>query len=357
MLRYSKLHPCRHLFIAAALAGCGEASARPQNDSAQAAATPAVQVQVVRGSDETGSVPASGIVEAIRSYDLAFQVGGKVVAVNADEGEQISSGALIAAIDSTDYKLSLDQALVSVQRTNEEYGRLKALHAAGSLSDNDLEKADASAKQAAINAALARKRLTDTRLFAPISGIVARRAIDPSETASPGAPLFTVVQLDPMDVRVGIPEADIGSVHLGQKASITIPALGGRTVDGRVTLVGVAADPATRTYTAKITVRNPEHVLKTGMVAEARIDNQQKLKAITIPGSAIVRDAEGATVVYVLDGESGSVHTRRVDIGAPRGLSVEIARGLAEGEVIVVGGQHRLREGMKVRALSAKEGA
>jgi len=344
-----------YLFVATALAACSEAAARNQTESAQAEATPAVQVQAVRATDETGSVPASGVVEAIRTIDVSFQVGGKVIAVNADEGQEVRAGSLLAAIDSTDYSLSLEQSSISLQRERDELARLRALHSTGSLAQNDLEKADAGAKQAMVAASLATKRLGDTRLFAPISGVVARRAIDPSETAAPGVPVFTIVQLDPMEVRVGIPEADIGAVRVGQHAAVTIPALAGRALEGRVSLVGVAADPTTRTYTAKITVRNPERVLKSGMVAEARIAGQEKVRAITIPGSAIVRDAEGATLAYVLDSATGVVHARRVEVGPPRGLSVEIIRGLADGEVVVIAGQHRIREGTKVRAVSAKE--
>ena len=353
-MTHLKLHHWPLVALAAALASCGEAAARTQSDSTRADAAPSVQTQVVRGSDETGSVAASGVAEAMRTIEFGFQVGGKVVAVTADEGQSVGAGALVASIDSTDYRLSLEQALISFQRASDEYGRLRALHGAGSLAANDLEKADAGAKQAKVSAALARKRLDDTRLVAPISGVLSRRAIDPGETANPGAPVFTIVQLDPMEIRVGIPEADVGAVHVGQSATITIPALG-RELDGRVSLVGVSADPSSRTYTAKITVRNPQHLLKAGMVAEARITNQNKVRAITIPGSAVIRDAEGATLAYVVDSGTGVVHTRRVEIGAPRGLQVEVVHGLAEGEVIVIAGQHRIREGMKVRALGAKE--
>ena len=343
------------LLSAAAIAACGEAAAHTQSDSARTDAEPSVQVQVVRGADQTGSVAASGVAEAMRTIDFGFQVGGKVMTVTTDEGQAISAGSLVAAIDSTDFRLSLEQALISQQRAGDELGRLRALHGAGSLAANDLEKADASARQAVVSAALARKRLEDTRLRAPISGVLAKRGIDAGETANPGAPVFTIVQLDPMEIRVGIPEADVGAVRVGQAATVTIPALGGRELDGRVSVVGVAADPSSRTYTAKITVRNPQQLLKAGMVAEARISNQERVRAITIPGSAIVRDAEGVTLAYVVDSGTGVVHTRRVEIGAPRGLQVEIVHGLAEGEVIVIAGHHRIREGMKVRAVGAKE--
>ncbi|AHG93008.1 efflux transporter, RND family, MFP subunit (plasmid) [Gemmatirosa kalamazoonensis] len=342
------------LLAAVALAACGgsacsSADARDTR-APQSAPLRAVEVQPVRAVDETSAIPASGILEATRTIDIAFQIPGKVTAVVTDEGAEIREGALVAAVDSTDTKLSLERARISLQRNAEELVRLRALHASGSLAPNDLEKATAAEQTAVVNVAQAQKQLRDARLYSPISGVVARRAIDPGETAAPGVPVFTIAQLDPMELRVGIPEADVGSVRVGQRATVTVPALGGRELTGRVTLVGVTADPTTRTYTTKITLPNADRALRVGMVAEARIAGSTRVRALTIPGGAIVRDAEGATLAFVLDGASATVHARRVEIGAPRGLSVEILSGLREGDLVVVGGQHDIRDGMKVRA-------
>jgi multidrug efflux pump subunit AcrA (membrane-fusion protein) len=101
--------------------------------------------------------------------------------------------------------------------------------------------------------------------------------------------------------RAGIPEADIGQVRQGARATVTISSLDGRSFEGQVKAVGVATDPASRTYTVKIAVPNPEHVLRAGMIAQARIFSSEQINAITVPGDAILRDPRGVTCVYVYD--------------------------------------------------------
>ncbi len=111
--------------------------------------------------------------------------------------------------------------------------------------------------------------------------------------------VFSIVDLNPAKVRVGVPEAEITKVKLGAKATITLPSLAGRQFEGRVGIIGVASEPASRTYTVKIIVPNPGPVLLAGMVAEAQIFGHTSVQALTIPGEAIVHDPQGAPIVYV----------------------------------------------------------
>jgi RND family efflux transporter MFP subunit len=117
-----------------------------------------------------------------------------------------------------------------------------------------------------------------------------------------------------------------------------------------VSAIGVTADPATRTYTVKLDVPNPEHALLPGMIAEARVGAQRLRRAITVPGEAIVHDAEGATLVFLYRPADRRVYGRRVGVGAPIDQELEITDGLAPSDLVVIAGQHRLRDGMIVAA-------
>ncbi len=97
---------------------------------------------------------------------------------------------------------------------------------------------------------------------------------------------------------------------------------------------------------ARITIPNPKQVLKIGMVAEARIIGDRKISMMTVPGEAIVRDAQGATIVFIYFPEQRRVYSKRVDVGAFYGTEAEIRGGLSGNESIVVAGQDYLREGM-----------
>jgi membrane fusion protein (multidrug efflux system) len=157
------------------------------------------------------------------------------------------------------------------------------------------------------------------------------------------------MDLNPAKMRAGVPEVEIGKVRVGQSATVHVPALAGREFQGRVEIVGVSADPGTRTFTVKITVPNHDMILRDGMVAEALIRTDQKVEAITVPGDAIVRDAQGARLVYVYFPEQKKVYARRVEVGTVYGTEVEISRGLDGSELIVTAGQHQVMEGARVQ--------
>jgi len=298
-------------------------------------------------------------IATLESYnstvDVAFQVPGKIVTVGPDEGQIVRAGQEIATVDATEYRLAVEQASAQADRAARDRDRNQPLLASGGIAPADMDHLESGARQSAAAAGLAKKRLADTRLDAPISGIIARRAIEVGATVAAGQPAFTIVDLDPVRVRVGVPEADVGHVTTGAPATVRIPALD-TTFAGRVSLIGVSADPSTRSYTVEISVPNPARRLRAGMVAEATIQTKENRSALMVPASAVVHDGgvNASTIVYVLDHDGARVHSRRVTTGVARGDSLEIASGIIAGEPIVVAGQQRLRDGASVQLVSAK---
>lgn len=308
-------------------------------------------------------VSVSGAVSSPDApVSVSFLVSGKVTEVGPREGDYVEAGKLLAVIDPTDYTLAVQaasaqtkQAQVAFDRSRDEFARMKFLYESRSLPGNDFDKFKAaylSAKEqvdlAAANEKLARKRLGDASLHAPTGGFISKRAVEPGETASPGRPVFEIVRLDPVEIRVGVPETDVHLMRPGQAAAITIPALPGESFEGRVTLVNVSADPGTRTYLTRITVPNPAHRLRVGMVAEAKIRGDKIVQRLTIPVEAIVRSPQGAPVVYIYSQEEGHVHARQVETGALNGREIVILNGLSGEEAIVLAGQEKLRDGAPV---------
>jgi RND family efflux transporter MFP subunit len=232
---------------------------------------------------------------------------------------------------------------------------MKMLYDSKSLAPNDYEKFkaafDATARQyeqAVASEKLSRKHLTDATLYAPASGYIAKRLIEPGNTAAQGHPVFEIVQIDPVEVNIGVPETDVHLVRIGQKAEITVPALPGKSFQGTVRVINVSADPGTRTYMARITVANPEHILRVGMVAEARILGDRTISMATLPGDVVVRDPQGATQVFVYYPDQKRVYAKRVEIGATVNRDVQIKSGLSGDELIVLAGQSKLRNGSVV---------
>ena len=326
-------------------------------------------IPVIVGSpqkvQEMETISVSGTVSTPKSPTHAgFLVSGKVMFVGPREGDFVRMGQVLASIDPTDYQLALaaakaqtDQAEVAYKRAEDEHRRMKMLYDSKSLAPNDYLKFKAAFdsaaqryEQAVASEKLTRKRLADATLRAPSSGYIAKRLIEPGDTAAQGHPVFEIVQMDPVEVSVGIPETDIHVVRIGQKASIAVPALPEKSFEGTVRIINVSAEPNTRTYMTRITVANPEHLLREGMVAEAIIRGDRTISMVTLPGEAVVRDPQGATQVYVYYPDRKRVYTKRVEVGSVINKDIEIKSGLSGNELIVLGGQTRLRNGSGVSA-------
>ncbi|NLJ29675.1 efflux RND transporter periplasmic adaptor subunit [Desulforhabdus amnigena] len=314
----------------------------------------------VRHVQEREFVSVSGTVTSPDDpVPVSFLVSGKVIEVGPREGDYVKKGQFLAAIDPVDYKLSLQaasaqagQAKVALARSKDEYARMKFLYESRSLAQNDFEKYRAawlSAKeqvdQAIANQKLAQKRLTDASLYAPADGFISKRSIEPGQTASSGNPVFEIVKLDPVEINVGVPETDIHLVRVGQTAAVTIPAMPTESFEGKVRVINVSADPNTRTYMTRILVPNPAHILRVGMVAEARIEGDRTIELMTLPAETILRDPQGATIVFVYYPEQQRVYAKRVERGAVYGREIAIQSGLSGDETIVFAGQEKLRDG------------
>ena len=390
---YKALLAALCVFPLLSLTGCGHREPLAADQSV------AVVLRTAKQVDEPVSVSASGAVEGNITALTAFQIAGRVEKVFVDEGQFVKKGQVLAELDPADYRNAfeaaagqaeaaqavdlksrnglrpqeLEQARIDFERMEDQYKRMKFLYDHQSLAANDFhpieaaylasreryemarqgtrgeEKQSAGAQLHAAQAQLneAKKHLADCRLLAPITGFIGMRRVDVGNTVAAGNPVFSVVDLDPAKIRVGVPEAQVGKIAEGARAVVTIPSLDGRQFEGKLEALGMAADAASRTFTAKITVANPEHLLRAGMVSQSRIFGKGIVHALTVPGDAIVRDARGVTEVYVYYPEQQRVFARRVEVGGLIGTEIEVTSGLTATDQIVVSGQQNVREGAK----------
>lgn len=368
----------------------------------------AVEIRHARLVDRPIRVRASGSVEPRETSRVGFQLAGRIRRILVEEGAVVRAAQVLAELDSTDYRTGaaiaraesdaaqaqadkaragtraqeLAQAKAALDLAEDDYRRYRLLYDRKSLAPADFKKvetqlevarqrydearegarrediaaAEAKARLAVENVALNAKRVADATLRAPIAGVVIRRLAEPGEMISPGSPVVVLADLRYVRVKVGVAENDIARVRIGQRAEIRVPSID-KPLPGSVELLGYAAEPETRTFPVRLLVPNPGLILRAGMTAESEIESAQRVKALTLPGETILRDAQGATLVYVYAAEKRRVYARRVEVGAPLGSEVEIASGLTGAERVVVSGQHRVREGGLVRVVSVGQGA
>ncbi|MCC9138452.1 efflux RND transporter periplasmic adaptor subunit [Pontibacter silvestris] len=307
-----------------------------------------VIVTPVKESLEPQQIQLSGSTEAETSVDLGFMVSGKVNQVTVQEGEQVKVGQLIASLDPTDYSIGVDIANANLSRIEDEYNRLTILNERGSITPADYKKAETALQEVRARQKLAAKNLRETRLYAPISGTVARRGTDPGEIISQGMPLFSIVNTQPIKVRAAVPESEVGQVSIGQEAEVYITALDS-TFSGTISLIGAVADPASRTYTVKIDLQNQNKVIRPGMVAEASIASETRAPALVVPIAAVQHDTNQQSYVFVVDRQKNQAFRRTVTVGRLIGNNIEIISGLNQNDLVVTGGQQRLTDASHVQ--------
>lgn len=348
-------HPFLILSPLCLILACGNHRQAPSIVKANIKVAQPMRVQELERVGVSGTLIPQGA-----SSTVAFQVPGRAVKVMHREGDPVRRGQVLAELDAVNLTHALEAAHAQVEaaraganQADQEFRRMKQLFDSQSLAPNDFAKftaaRDASREQlqqAIAGEGVARKNLAESRLVAPINGFVVRRLVEPGVTVGAGQPVFEIAALDPIEVNVGVPETDVNLVKAGQSAVITVPALPGRTFQGTVRLVNVSADPATRTYMTRITVPNHDRELKAGMVAEVSITGTRKLDMLLLPIEAIVRDSQGATQVFQYFPDQHRVYTKRVEVGAVYGRSIQVRSGLSGNESIVVAGQNALRNGM-----------
>ena len=345
--------PLPHAAVLLVMTSLSSCQSKSESAAQGAEATPAVSVVTspVQSVQQNRPIAVSGALEADKTVDTGFLIGGRVSRVNVEEGGRVRAGQVLASLDAGSYQFALNAANATLARAQDEYGRLKLMFDRGSLTASDLQAAATAVAQARAQQQQAAKNVRDAQVLAPISGRLARRGTDPGEIVGPGTPLFTIISEGRLLMRAAVPEAEVSELRPGLSTRVTVPAIDS-VFTGKIESVGRVADPASRTYAVKISLPNPRNRLRPGMVAEATIATARKTQVLSVPGEAIVRDADQLTYVFVADTQRRQAFRQRVQVGDVTEQGVQIASGLRAGQLVVVGGQQRLRDGASITLTS-----
>lgn len=333
---------CIPAFFCLLLISCNSKKKKPPQD--HAIAVRAIQIDTSRVSK---SLSLSGNVEAKQTLRLGFMVAGKIKHISVKQGESLKQGELLASLDASDYTIGLQSAKAKLVEVQDQYDRLKVMHERSSISDADFVKAKAGLAQAKAQEQLREKNVKDTRLYAPVSGVLLMKNVSEGEIIDKGMPLFGLANIDQVHINTSVPEGEISQVKLHQKAQVKIPALD-TTFTGKVIEVGLAAEARTRTYTTKIEIENPNHRILPGMIASINIETQNQGSALSLPGRAILNGMGNDAYVYVLDKKKGRAFKRDVSLGKMHGDKIKITAGLQPDEWVIIEGQQKLSDGSKV---------
>lgn len=310
-----------------------------------------VSVTTVRYNEQQRLLSLSATAEAEHMVNIGFMVAGKISSVNFEEGQTIKKGQLIASIDPADYQLGVVAANADLTKANDEFRRLKIMYDRGSLTPSDYQTIVKTVEQAQAQQKIQIRRLKDTRLYAPVTGLLARRSAEPGMVVGQGTPVFTLVAIQPIRISASVPETELGQVNVGSTASIYIAAIDA-TYTGTVSLIGAVADPATRAYPIKISLANLDQKIRPGMVAEVSLTGEGKDKVLTVPVEAVLHDDADAAFVFVVDMQKHHAFKRKVTVGNMYGNEIALSAGLKAGEVVVTGGKQKVLNGVKVQIIN-----
>lgn len=336
------------------LAACGK----------QPAATPEPirPVKTIQIGTASGTVGLSlaGEVRARHEAPLAFRVAGKITECRFNLGDTVHRGKMLARLEPADYQLAAQAGAAGVAENRSalifaeaELARFRGLHEKGFVSDAALDQ-----KQAAADAAKARldaaksshtqktRQLDYTSLLAENDGVVTSRECNAGQVVNAGQPVLHLAQSGEKEIAIYVPETDLASFRAVTGLTISLNASADKIYRGKLRELAAAADPATRTYSARIAVNNADAAMQLGMSATVHAQTDSG-SAMQLPLAAVV-SRDGKPGVWKVDG-AGIVHAAPVSIDRIKGNSVIVASGLNNGDIVVTAGANLLRDGEKIR--------
>jgi RND family efflux transporter MFP subunit len=309
----------------------------------------------------------SGLVAAVDSSDLSFQVSGQVASVEVDIGDRVEKGQVLAVLDPEPYQLEVDKmkadlikAKDNVTTTKAEYERQQRIYEQGAGAKKALEVSEYNYK-AAMSAIsyqnarldLANRNLRKTKLLSPYHGSIALRSVQPHEEVRAGQKVFEINATGKMEVRLAIPETTIDLIQIDAPALISFPTLPGETVKGRISYVGSAAIKA-NAFPIKVELIDPNEKVKPGMTAEADlfIKDRARRHGYLVPLQSLLPSSEASRAyAFVYDPKTSTVRKTPVRLGGIENRKAVVNEGLAAGDIIAVAGVSFLADGLKVKLM------
>jgi RND family efflux transporter MFP subunit len=345
--------------------------------------------QVLAKETETNSVPTvavihptaekpdqelvlPGTLQAYEESPIFARTNGYLVRWYKDIGSPIKQGELLAEIDTPEVDQELMQtraarqqveAQLQLARTSDE--RWKSLRQTDSVSQQEADQQSSAYQQSKANLAAADanvRRLEQLesfkKVYAPFSGVLTRRNVDPGALINAGAggrELFDIAKVDPLRVYVSVPQAYAPNIKVGMKASVTLQEFPGQKFQGLVARTAEAIDMATRTLLTEVDVPNKERRLLPGSFGQVHFSLDSNTNELTIPINAMLFRSEGAQVAVA--GSDGKVHLRPVSIGRDYGATLEILDGLNLNEQVIINPSDSLADGQQVQVVTPTQGS
>jgi RND family efflux transporter MFP subunit len=352
------------LAVACLLAGCNRAPA--------AAAPPALVLALPVHSDaDNGNGAVRHPVEVTARYanTMSFRVPGKLIERLVRLGDRVKQGQVIARLDPLDaqkQEASAKAALAAAEHrlafARQQLDRDQAQSRQNLIATSQLEQTQdaftaalAGRDQAAAQWVVARNSLQYNTLVADHDGVITSENADTGQVVSAGQAIYGLAWTGDTDVILDAAESELGSIAIGQTATVSFPALPNQQFAARVREISPAADPQSRTYRVKLTVTAPASAVRLGMTGDATLapvssgdGTDPDPPAYTVPATALFHK-DNRPAVWVVEGNSSTLQLRPVKVGRYSDSSTLITAGLNDGDMVVLAGVHTVYAGERVK--------
>lgn len=333
------------LSCAVMLSGCKKVDSRHGN------AIRNVILTRVESTEGTLSQTYSGVVEEGKSVNAAFMTGGKLLSLNAKEGERVKKGQLLAKLDATDYQIGVNQLQVQFEQMTGEKKRMDELFSRHNIAPNDYEKFEAGYEQLKLQLEMAKNKLGYTNLYSPTDGFISFKYMQPGELVDAGTPIYKITDDSSLEVSVDLPL----SIYLNRKdISSTYGKTPNINVDVPLRIESFSPDADNnQLYHMKLEVPSEyKKELTPGMNISVIVEMKNDIAGESIVPSRSIFDENGTTYVWLFNPADSTLSKKEIKvIGQPVG-SNSIITGLTGNEQIVTAGVKQLRDGEKVNVVS-----
>lgn len=367
--------------------------------SSSALTNASVQSYRAERRDMMRTISLSGQTVPLAQVDLSTKYAGNITAVYVDLGDTVEPGQILLEQDPVDTSLQLSQnraawaqaaaetksaqsqfysdlqkAQVEYATAKMNYNRYVILKDEGAVSQKDLDTmyqalivakaaldnlqlqnvGDTPALIAGKQAAQAKakytvdslsKQLEDLTIRAPRHGVISYRNAEAGAMAAANTKVLTITDTSGIYIDCPVAEADVAAIQPGMTVSVSVESLA-NTYDGTITYVSPAMDPTNKTYIVRITLSNPDNLLRGGMFAQSSLEVLQRRNTLFVPKDALV-EQNGISQLYVINPDN-TIVIRTVKTGLRNDNYVEILEGLSDGEQIATTNLARLRDGVSV---------
>lgn len=330
-------------FAAITLTGC-----KKKNEKPTVAPPVRVSVMVVQNRDYNESIEYSGTVASANDATVSFSVAGTILDLYATEGQKVSKGQLLGKLKDGDYVNASNIAEAELAEAQDGFERLKKLHDANALPDIKWVEIQQKLKQAQNAADIAQRALKETRLYAPMSGVISKRLADKGQNVAPIEPIYEIVSTDDLTVDVSVPENEIGLFRIGQPAIVSFQ--NSEPISGVISQKSIVADPLTRSFTVKVAISSDSGDILPGMVGSVTFvsteEDSSGTHGITLPSQAVNLTNENKTFVWVI--KNNKAVQRFVTADELVAAGVMVKSGLQPDDSVIVAGMQKVSAGSDV---------